>query len=191
MATEPDWEQIKKEYRAGQLSNVMLGKKFGVSESAIRKRAKKEGWQKDLASDVRKRVREKLVRDEVRDPNANDDEVVDSVAATGVSVVRAHRADIRAASRMAEMLMAQLLDAASRREELEEAIHEETKDDESTRRRTSMLKAVSLPTHAGVVRDLSAAMKNLIPLERQAYNLDETNAEETYEERLKRLMSKE
>jgi hypothetical protein len=36
-----------------------------------------------------------------------------------------------------------------------------------------MLKAVSLPTHAGVLRDLSIAQKNLIYLERQAFNLND------------------
>ncbi|MNG38877.1 hypothetical protein D3C84_1267350 [compost metagenome] len=51
-----------------------------------------------------------------------------------------------------------------------------------------MLKAVSLPLHAGVIRDLSTALKNLIPLERQAYNLDEVSSEESFEERLARLV---
>ena len=68
----PDWEAIHAEYRAGQLSNVMLGKKYGVTEGAIRKRAKAEGWQKDLADAVRQQVKEKLVRDEVGAPTARD-----------------------------------------------------------------------------------------------------------------------
>lgn len=65
----------------------------------------------------------------------------------------------------------------------------ETKGDETSRRRTQLMRLVSLASHAGVLRDLSAAMKNLIPLERQAYNLDEQEHEEPYEERLKRLLA--
>ena len=82
----PDWEAIHAEYRAGQLSNVLLGKKHGISEGAIRKRAKAEGWQKDLAGAVRERVREKLVREEVREPNVRDEVIVETAASTGAEV---------------------------------------------------------------------------------------------------------
>lgn len=184
----PDWDAIHAEYRAGQLSNVMLGKKYGVTEGAIRKRAKAEGWQKDLADAVRQQVKEKLVRDEVRAPNARDREIVEAAATTGADVVRRHRRDISKGQDIVSMLFGQLEEAATNRAELEDAIEEETKNDETTRRRTQLMRLVSLASHAGVLRDLSAAMKNLIPLERQAYNLDEQEHEEPYEERLRRLL---
>ncbi|OEC43130.1 hypothetical protein A7D27_09935 [Pseudomonas sp. 1D4] len=187
----PDWEAIHAEYRAGQLSNVMLGKKYGVTEGAIRKRAKAEGWQKDLADAVRQQVKEKLVRDEVRAPNARDREIVEAAATTGADVVRRHRRDISKGQDIVSMLFGQLEEAATNRAELEDAIEEETKNDETTRRRTQLMRLVSLASHAGVLRDLSAAMKNLIPLERQAYNLDEQEHEEPYEERLRRLLGQE
>lgn len=187
----PDWEAIHAEYRAGQLSNVMLGKKYGVTEGAIRKRAKAEGWQKDLADAVRQQVKEKLVRDEVRAPNARDREIVEAAATTGADVVRRHRRDISKGQDIVSMLFGQLEEAATHRAELEDAIEEETKHDETTRRRTQLMRLVSLASHAGVLRDLSAAMKNLIPLERQAYNLDEQEHEEPYEERLRRLLGQE
>lgn len=187
----PDWDAIHAEYRAGQLSNVMLGKKYGVTEGAIRKRAKAEGWQKDLADAVRQQVKEKLVRDEVRAPNARDREIVEAAATTGADVVRRHRRDISKGQDIVSMLFGQLEEAASNRAELEDAIEEETKNDETTRRRTQLMRLVSLASHAGVLRDLSAAMKNLIPLERQAYNLDEQEHDEPYEERLRRLLGSE
>lgn len=183
----PDWEAIHAEYRAGQLSNVLLGKKHGVSEGAIRKRAKAEGWQKDLAGAVRERVREKLVREEVREPNVRDEVIVETAASTGAEVVRRHRRDIAKGHGLVNILFQQLEAAATNREEIEDAIFEETKGDDNTQRRTRMLKAVSLSTHAGVLRDLSTALKNFIPLERQAFNLDEQEHEEPYEERLRRL----
>jgi len=187
---ETDWEAIEVEYRANQLSNVMLGKKYGVSEGAIRKRAKAEGWTRDLTAKVRAKVRDTLVRGEVRDPKARDNEIVDVVAATGAQVVRTHRKDIRTAADLVGMLMGQLMDAAQNRDEIEGAIDDETADDDTTARRSRMKRAISLPTHAATIRDLTTAAKNLVALERQAYNLDETNMEETYEERLARLMGK-
>ncbi|HHG4356353.1 TPA: hypothetical protein ACPWEY_000041 [Pseudomonas aeruginosa] len=186
--TAPDWDAIHSEYRAGQLSNVMLGKKHGVTEGAIRKRAKAEGWQKDLAGEVRHQVKEKLVREEVRAPSARDKDIVEAAANTGVDVVRRHRRDIAKGHGLVNLLFQQLEQAATVRDELEDAVMDETAGDENSQRRNRMLKALSLPTHAGVLRDLSTALKNLVPLERQAYNLDEVNTEETYEERLARLL---
>jgi hypothetical protein len=66
-----------------------------------------------------------------------------------------------------------LREAATIRDELENTIKEATVGDKDTNRRRAMLRAISLPTHARVLRDLSVAQKNLISLERQAYNLDE------------------
>jgi hypothetical protein len=183
-----DWESIERRYRAGQMSNRMLAEEYGVSEGMIRKRARKEGWTKDLSDTVRKAVRSELVRTEVRTPHATEREVIETAAATGATVVRTHRKDIRTAAELVSLLMGQLIDAAQSREELENIIEEETKEDEGAQRRNRLHKAVSLPTHAATIRDLTTAAKNLVALERQAYNLDETNAEETYEERLKRLM---
>jgi len=188
MADATDWDAIECEYRANQLSNVMLGKKHGVSEGAIRKKAKAEGWTKDLTAAVRAKVRDELVRGQVREPNTKDREVVEQAGVTGATVVRTHRKDIRTAADLVSLLMGQLIEAAQGREDLENIIEEETKEDENNQRRNKLYKAVSLSTRAATIRDLTTAAKNLVTLERQAYNLDETNAEETYEERLKRLM---
>ena len=84
--------------------------------------------------------------------------------------------------------MRQLVETAVNRESIENDIEEETKGDETNQRRYRMIKAISLPTNAAVMRDLSTAMKNLVGMERQAFNLDELSSEETYEERLARLM---
>ncbi|MBW5843060.1 terminase small subunit [Yersinia kristensenii] len=43
---KPDWEAIKREYCAGQLSIRALAEKYGVSDTAIRKRAKAGEWPK-------------------------------------------------------------------------------------------------------------------------------------------------
>lgn len=42
---------------------------------------------------------------------------------------------------------------------------------DDSERRAKLMKAVALPTHASTMRDLSTAMKNLMMLERQAFNV--------------------
>lgn len=53
MAT-PDWEAIESAYRAGVLSLRDIGDKYGVTEGAIRKRAKKFEWVRKAGTQVRK-----------------------------------------------------------------------------------------------------------------------------------------
>lgn len=172
-----DWETVEKDYRAGILSIREIAKQHAVSEGAIRKKAKLGDWQRDLTDKVREKVRAELVRTEVRNVNAQDKvrterEIVDGAAATVVHVVREHRKDIATGRGIVSLLMSQLIDVAGQRSEFEQAIEIETADDKTTERRNKLMKAVSIPMHAATVRDLSTAMKNLIGLERQAFNIN-------------------
>ena len=103
-----DWEPIKKEFCAGQLSIKEIGRRHDCSDTAIRKKARQEGWQRNLADKVREKVREKLVRSEVRDQNANEDEIVDEAATRGFQVVISHRKDIRALRELEAKLIDEL-----------------------------------------------------------------------------------
>jgi len=44
--TRPNWNAIKREYAAGELSIRAIAERYGVSDTAIRKTAKKDGWSK-------------------------------------------------------------------------------------------------------------------------------------------------
>ena len=184
-----DWEKIEVEYRAGQFSIREIARQHSCAEASIRKKAKKESWTRDLTDKVRQRVRDKLVRSEVRTSNARegvahqsdtptdneitDDEIIEAAATRGAEIQNVHRKDIRRGQEMVRNLTAQLAECAKARTKIEGEIEEATKDDKGVQRRNLMMKAVSLPSHAGVLRDLSVALKNLIPLERQAYSLDD------------------
>jgi len=174
---QPDWEAIERAYRAGSLSIRTIAERQGVCDTAIRKKAKALGWARDLSDQVRKEVRSKLVRGEVRnDQGANcelDAEIIEEAAEEGARVVRSHRRDIRKATTLANLLMDDLLSTIQRREEIEEDIEAETSEDNNGMRRASMLAAVSLPSNSKTLFQLSSAMKNLQVLERQAYSLDE------------------
>lgn len=174
---QPDWEAIERAYRAGALSIRTIADRNGISDTAIRKKAKASGWVRDLSEQVRKEVRNKLVRGEVRDSQCanpeRDAEIVEEAAEEGATVVRSHRRDIRKASNLANLLMDDLLTTIQQRESIEDAIEDETRDDSNGMRRANMLGAVSLPSNAKTLFQLSSAMKNLQVLERQAFNLDD------------------
>lgn len=91
---QPDWEAIERAYRAGSLSVRAIAENNGVTEGAVRKRAKKEGWTRDLASQVKTAARDKLVRSTVRTPSTQprtDAEIIEEASDQAASVVLAHR----------------------------------------------------------------------------------------------------
>ncbi|MDR3487080.1 MAG: hypothetical protein P4M05_19510 [Bradyrhizobium sp.] len=179
----PDWEEIEREYRAGQLSVRAIAAQHGLTEGAIRKRAKADGWARPLADKVRAAVKEKLVRAEGTQTERarTDAETIEVAAARGVELVRQHRASLNRANTIVAKLLDELESATDKRDEITDEIEAATEGDRNPNRRNAMLRAVSLPSRAQTVRELSQAMKNLIPLERQAFNLDSEAPTANYE----------
>lgn len=169
-----DWEAIERQYRLGAKSMRMLATEFGVNVSSISRRAKKYGWVQDKTQEVRQRTKAALVAQQGRNTPTRED--VEAQVQTNLIILTEHRADIRNGRQMYDLLIGQLHEAAKNRAEIEEEIIEDTKGSDGKpdlRRRNRMLKAISLPAHAGVLRDLSQSLKNLIPLERQAFSIDD------------------
>jgi hypothetical protein len=146
-----DWEAVERAYRAGMLSLREIAAQHGLSDTAIRKRAKRDGWARDLTAKVRERVRSQLVRIETE--TANENELVDEAANQVVAMVREHRKGIRQLRSIAERLATRLTGEL-------DGVGEDGKQP-------------SLLGHAAAVRELSTVMKTLVPLERQAFNADE------------------
>jgi hypothetical protein len=167
-----DWEAVERDYRAGVLSIREIGRLNGVSEGAIRKKAKGEGWQRDLTARVAEKVRTELVRSEVRTANPQTEkEIIEVAAATVVQVVREHRGRIKQGNQLVELLTNQLIDVAGKREEFEAAIELETADDKTIERRARLMKAVSLGAHASIAVNLANATKTWVGLEREAFGI--------------------
>jgi hypothetical protein len=166
-----DWEAIEKEYRAGQLSEAQIARQYNISRAAIQKRAKKNGWNRDLSEKVRTEVAARLVAEGLQ--AARGATAVDQAAERGVALVLSHRHDIQQNRFAVTKLIAELHSTMDNIDEIEKAIDEETADDENGKRRARMMAAVALPSRAAIANSLASALKTLIPLERQAFNLDE------------------
>ncbi|MBX9754804.1 MAG: hypothetical protein K2X80_08625 [Pseudomonadaceae bacterium] len=97
MATkQPDWEAINGLYRAGLLSVRAIAEKHGISDTAIRKQAKKLGWSRDLTDQVRAAAKAKVVRAEVRASGSQqeprtDEQIIEEASDQAASVIFAHR----------------------------------------------------------------------------------------------------
>lgn len=178
--TVADWESIERDYRAGVLSIREVGKLHGVSEGAIRKKAKALGWERDLTEKVNEKVRSELVRStHLPDPKSSanqkqtEREIIDHAAATVVHVVRQHRGRIKQGNALVELLSKQLMDVAGSREEFEQAIGIVYAGDKTPERMNRLLKAVSLGAHSTIAVNLANATRVWVGLERQAFNISE------------------
>jgi len=152
-----DWETVEREYRAGQLSLREIGRLCGVSEGMIRKRAKAEGWERDLAAKVKEAVRTKLVRnDGTQDgtqPQRTEAEIVEGAALRGLAVVTSHRRDLEQLHGLKRVLATRL----------SQHLHGEPTEGPCLGDKESP---------GDLLEKLSRITARLIPLERQAHNLD-------------------
>lgn len=170
-----DWEAVEREYRAGQLSVREIGKSAGVSHVAILKRAKRDGWTQNLAARVREEVTARLVTAEVT--AATSRETVDQAATRVVEIVRSHRKDISTGRGVVRALFDELIEGTENRDAIEEEIERETEEDQSTRRKAMMMRAVALPQRAATAASLATALKTIVGLERQAFGIDGADEE--------------
>jgi hypothetical protein len=174
-----DWSAVEREYRAGQVSVRAIADAYQITEGAIRKRAKAKDWKRDLSGRVREAVRTKLLDDEgthagtQRQRARTEREIIETHSARGASIVRDHRGVIARGRDLTLRLIDELDAATTHVGELGEMIEEATAADKTTQRRNALMRAVELPSRAGVIKDLSAAAKNWVTLERQAFNLDD------------------
>lgn len=147
-----DWEKIEEQFRVGKLSIRAIAAEHGITEGAIRRRARETGWQRDLSDKVRRAVRRELVRSSVRavcgpEKCAQEREIVEAAAAEGVSIVLKHQ---RFLARMLNIGDKMLTD-----------IEKLMSDGES-------------PTQlVGALDILSRVVGRSFPLEREAHGLDD------------------
>lgn len=169
-ASGVDWDRGDRMIRAGQLSLREIGFAIGCSETAVRKRIKTRGLVRDLTGQVRATVRSLLVRKERTATPSNDAEIIEEAAETGAEVVRTHRKDILVLRRVEQALLAELGDA----ENPPKKVYVTQYQGQIIEREF----AITVTERATALNALAGASQKRIQLERQAYNLDETGADD-------------
>lgn len=183
---KPDWEAIESAYRAGLLSLREIASQHGISEGAIRKRAKRDDWSRDLNAKVKERaddlVRKAEVRKKVRSENALTERVLIEASAEVIASVRMeHRGDIRRAREITNMLFDELAAECADVDALEKLGEMMRCPDDKGRDKLNELyhSIISMPERVKSAKALSEALKNLIGLERQAYDIGSATTDDT------------
>ncbi|EPJ1407504.1 TPA: hypothetical protein ACXV43_004055 [Yersinia enterocolitica] len=176
--TKPDWEAIESAYRAGLMSLREIASQHSISEGAIRKRAKRDDWSRDLSAKIKERaedlVRKEEVRKQVRTETTLTERVLIEASAEVIANVRMeHRGDIRRAREITNALFDELGAECADIEALRKLGELMLQPDENGRDRLNEVyqSIIALPERVKAVKALSDAMKNLIGLERQAYDI--------------------
>jgi hypothetical protein len=176
----PDWERIEADYRAGLLSVREIASANGVSHVAIQKRAKRDGWTRDLAAKIKAKaddlVTKELVTKEVTKEKAVTERQIVEAGAEAIARVRlAHRSDINKGRNIVTRLFDELGSEMDNLPELHELGEMMRKESESGIDKLNDLyrKVISMPGRVESVKKLSEALKNLIAMEREAYGLAE------------------
>jgi len=175
----PDWERIEADYRAGVLSLREIAAPYKVTEGAIRKRAKRDGWARDLNAKIQAKaeelVRKEAVRSEVRSTQAiSEREIIEANAERIAQVRSEHRGDIRRMRDLALGLLSEL-EGQSADPALLAQLGEMLRapDDAGMDRLNDLYrKIISTPSRIDSAKKLAETLRHAIGLEREAYGLD-------------------
>ena len=176
---QPDWEAIERAYRAGLLSVREIAASCGVSHTAIQKRAKANGWERDLKAKIKAKADSLVAKREVATQVASksvetEREIIEVNAEVIANIRMAHRGDISRGRRLTNKLLDELEGLTDNRhlfDELGELMRSE--DDKGQDKRNDLYqKIIDLPGRSKTMKEMAETLKTLIALERQAYDLD-------------------
>lgn len=188
-----DWEAIELDYRTGIKTLRQMGQEYAVSEGAIRKRAKRDGWERDLSSKINakaeSKVRKSQVRTEVRNPEEERQIIEDN--ATAIANVRiGQRKDIQRSRAIVNRLMDEMeLMCGEEHAALLEQLGEAIKDDGGNKRRLDVFnRVIDFSNRVKSAKELAEALRTVVALEREAFGITNKDDEAAKDDPLTRIL---
>lgn len=174
-----DWEAVELQYRAGIRSLKDIGAEFGVSDAGILKRAKRDGWTRDLSAKIKAKADAKVSADAVSAEvsaltKVAEREIVEANAELQARVRREQRKDIQRSRKLVMSLLGELEHQTEHRELYEQLGELMYAPDEKGVDKLNEIyrKAMSLQGRTGTMKSLSDSLKTLVALEREAFGID-------------------
>lgn len=180
-----DWEPIELAFRTGVMSVKTIAAEYGVSESGISKKARRDSWQRDNVVRARSRTVAKLNATVLSLVPANPAIHIESEKKAGPQldstsaeiqgdIILAQRKDIRRSRALVMALLRELeqqtgsIDALTELSELIAA-----SDDKGRDKRSELFqKVISHANRTSTLKSLVDSLRLLVALEREAFGID-------------------
>ena len=173
----PDWERIEADYRAGLKSLREIASEHGISHVAINKRAKRDGWPRDLSAKIAAKADELVTRAEVTksvttaEGRAAEKAIVEANGELLATTVLRERADVGRARSLAMRLLDELSEITESKDEFSQ-LGEILSSGDADKLGDIYRRVIALPSRIDGVKKLSDAIKTLVELERKVLKLD-------------------
>lgn len=179
-----DWERIELDYRAGVLTLREIAAKHGITHGAVNKRAKRDGWSRDLSAAIKAKadalVSKQVVSAEVSKQRlVSERETIESNAQAIAAVKMRHREDANTATRLALDMLHELSLVTHSPEDLQALLRMASQGldaDDLAAVQQSFKDLLRLHNRVASVQKLADTLTKLQGLERRAWGLDDDEA---------------
>jgi hypothetical protein len=188
---KPDWELIETDYRAGIRSLRQIAGDHGITEAAIRKRAKRDCWIRDLNAKIKVRtdylVRRAAVRSEVRTETVGEREIIEASAQLRSATTLRQQRNLARYAETADTMMSLLGVVVADLDSFKAAVKLMASGDPEGA--VALKNAIALPTLTATLDKGISAVAKLYTLERTILGIksDEDGKASQLEEHLHKL----
>ena len=155
-----DWEAVCRDFRAGMLSVREVGTLYHVSHVSIIRKARKEGWTRDLTKRVREAVTRKVTTDAAT--VGSEDKIIEEAADRALAVIRKHRTSISSLAETETKLLKELHTAPKK-----------LWIGQYQGRIIQKVVAIAVTERSAALLSLAGVLERRIKLERQAFGISD------------------
>lgn len=176
-----DWARIELDYRAGIKTLRQIADEAGITHVAVNKRAKRDGWTRDLAVKIQAKADELVSKSAVTsvvttEARIAERQVIEANAQAVADIRLAHRNDIRRARTLTNALLNELEqqtdpNTLAMLHELGEMLRNED-DNGQDRRNDLYTKVISLSERSKTMKTLADSLRLVVDMERTAFGMD-------------------
>lgn len=181
-----NWEKIGLDYRAGIKTLREIADEHGISHAAVKKRANRDGWVRDLSAKIKAKadalVSKSLVTAEVtKEDRLKESEIVDANALNNATIQLNERKDVTKSRNIIIKLVSELEDQIDYKEDYEKLGEMFRNPDQygNDKLNDVYMKTISFSGRVDGMKKLSDSLKTLIELERKVYKIDDESSIDT------------
>ena len=174
-----DWERIELDYRAGVKTLRQIADENSVTHGAVNKRAKRDGWERDLSAKIAAKADALVSKAEVskqvsKEALVTERAVIEANAQAIADVILSHRKDIQRNRSLAGKMLSELEAQTDDPEMFEQLAELMATPDQSGVDKLNILyrKVLSLPSRIDSAKKLAETLRVMIALEREAFGVD-------------------